>query len=570
MTAAESSRTYGVDDRPSPPTLLFNGLQHLAIIAPIGLVFPTLVARAGALSPEETQSVVAASLLALGLGSILLCQRGRLVGSGFLTPAVFTAAYLPASLAAAAVGGLPLVIGMTIFAGLCEIAFSFLLYRFRALLPAEISGLAVLMIGLILALLGFRLAFGIGPTGHFPAGALAPVPVAIGLGTLAVIVALNVWGSGRLRVFAVLIGVTIAYGAAALVDAVDRDMLQAGMAPGLVRLPALPFVWPAFDPWLAPQFIVGALASALRAMGDITTCQRMNDRAWVRPDFGSIQRGVRADGLATALSGCLGSVGINTFSGSIGLAQASGVAARRVGFAIGGLFMALAFFPPVVALAAAIPPPVTGAVLLFSSTFIIASGLQIIVARLLDTRRILTVGLAIIFGVSHAAFLGFYATLPSWLGTLSSSGLVVSLIIALVLNAVFRIGTSQSRSLTAPVDAELPERIQAFCRDSGAMWGAQRDVMERVFIAALEAAEMALARAVPGSVFQLNLVFDEFFVDASIRYRTAAQTSGPPDEEDGLVVRLSDLPLILIRRQADRLSLTTEGDQSLMRMRFES
>ncbi|MFD1381635.1 hypothetical protein [Fodinicurvata halophila] len=154
----------------SHTTLLLSGLQHLAIIAPIGLVFPLLVLRAADAGAVLQEAMITASLLALGIGSIVLCLRRRALGSGFLCPAVFTAAYLPASLAAAQNGGLALVFGMTMFAGACEIAFSFLLRRLRAYLPVEIAGLAVVMIGLILGLIGFRLLLGLDSHGEFQAG----------------------------------------------------------------------------------------------------------------------------------------------------------------------------------------------------------------------------------------------------------------------------------------------------------------------------------------------------------------------------------------------------------------
>lgn len=571
MAEPETGQGYGVEDRLPPATLVINAIQHVAIIAPIGLVFPALVAHAAAASAELAQAVVAASLLALGVGSILLCMRGRLLGSGFLVPSVFTAAYLPASLAAAEAGGLPLVVGMTIFAGFCEILFSFLLYRFRSLIPAEIAGLAVLMIGLTLALLGFRLVFGLEASGRVDDLPERVPDIVIGLGTFAFIAVLNIWGAGRLRTFSVLIGVAIAYAAAAAIGLVGAAAPGAGGGFGLFRMPQLPLALPAFEAWLAPQFAIGALAAALRAMGDITTCQRMNDRKWVRPDFASIERGVRADGLSTMVSGCLGSVGLNSFSGSIGLAQASGVKSRHVGLAIGIVFVLLACFPPVIALAASIPHPVTGAVLLFSSTFIIASGLQVIVSRLLDSRRILTIGLAITFGISHDAFLGFYAALPSWIGTISSSPMVVSLVLALALNALFRIGTARTVTLTVPVDDQLTGRIQEFCEQSGARWGARREVVERLFGAAIETAELAFAQAPPGDPFELTLTFDEFFLDATVRYRLETPQRPPPAEEEaGLPVNLADLPHLLIRRLADRVTETVDHGFAVMKLRFDA
>ncbi|WP_374446848.1 uracil-xanthine permease family protein [Stella sp.] len=570
MTGAAGAVRYGRDDRLPPLELLLNALQHVAVIAPVGLVFPALVAAAAHLPADDAEAVIAASLIALGAGSILLCRAGRWSGAGFLAPSIFTAAYLPGCLAAAAVGGMPLVAGMTIFAGLCEIGWSFVLHRWRRLLPVEISGLAVVMIGLTLALLGFELVFAVEPGGPFPSEPAQVEVWILGLGSLACIVALNVWGRGPVRTFAVLVGVTAGYAAAAVAGMVDRAGLGVDLTGPLVELPRLLLVLPTFDAALAPHFVIGALASALRAMGDITTCQRLTDRRWVRPDFDSIERGVRADGLSTIVAGALGSVGLNTFSGSIGLSQASGVLARQVGAAVGALFVLLAFCPPVVALAAAMPRPVTGAVLLFSSTFILANGLQIIVARLLDARRILTIGLGTFFGISHAAFLGFYATLPSWLGAVAGSALMLSLVIALALNAVFRIGATRTVRMAVPVDPDLPQRIHALCEEGGAAAGARRDVVDRVFSAAMEAAEIALDAPRPGATFALTLGFDEYFVDATAAFeRSGAVAADTPGDGD-LPVPLADLAMLLIRRQADRVTETTENGRTVLRMRFDA
>ncbi|BBK36591.1 hypothetical protein STAQ_16690 [Allostella sp. ATCC 35155] len=569
MTNGPDGIRYGRDDRLPLAELVVNAVQHIAIIAPVGLVFPSLVAGAAGLSSEGIQAVVAASLIALGIGSIILCHGGRWFGSGFLAPSIFTAAYLPACLAAAQTGGMPLVAGMTIFAGLCEIGWSFVLHRWRSLLPVEISGLSVVMIGLMLGLLGFQLIFELEPSEPFRPG-LEHLDVAVlGIGSLALIMALNVWGRGPVRTFAVLIGVTAGYVAAALGGLVDGGTLSSEGASSLVQLPSLPLVLPTFDASLAPQFLVGALAAAMRAMGDITTCQRLYDRRWVRPDFGSIERGVRGDGLSTIISGLLGSVGLNSFSGSIGLSQASGVLARQVGYAVGAVFFILAFFPPVIAIAAAIPRPVTGAVLLFSSTFILANGLQIIVARMLDARRILTLGLGFFIGTSHAAFLAFYTTLPSWIGTIASSALVLSLVTALGLNAIFRIGITRTVRGVFPVDRELPTQAYELCEAGGAATGARRDVVDRVATALVEAAELALGRSGGAGTFDVSATFDEYYVEVSASFPSGTGAA-VGDAEDELEAALANLPMLLIQRQADRVVETTAAGRTTLRLRFDA
>lgn len=560
--------------RPLPVgALLLNGLQHVAIIAPIGLVFPLLVLRAAQADHALQTAVISASLLTLGIGSLLLCWRGRVLGSGFLAPAVFTAAYLPGSLAAARVGGLPLVFGMTIFAGGCEIAFSFLLRRLRPYLPAEIAGLAVVMIGLILGLLGFRLLFGLeGRGAGMTVAELDRAAVAVGLFALALIVTCNVWGAGRVRTFSMLIGVTAAYALAASLGKVDGTSIDLAMRHRPLMLPRLPLLAPAFDGSLVPPFLVGALSCAMRATGDITTCQKIADAGWVRPDFGSIERGVRADGVGTMIAGALGTVGMNTFSASIGLSQATGVIERRVSLAIGGILVALAFLPPIVGIAVAMPPALSGAMLLFTSAFILANGLAIVVSRLLDSRRILAIGIALILGVSHDVFIDFYTALPDWLRGISGSALVVAMVTALGLNAVFRLGVKRSVRLEATLDEDLLNRVVALCREQGPLWGALRDVMERVTNALTEAVELAFVRGVRGAPFTLHLSYDEFHIVAEIGFAVDAPAESPKDDGDPFVdTRIpSDLEFRLMRHFADRLSFTERDGRLRLHLQFEA
>src|SRR3546814_1381224 len=95
----------------------------------------------------------------------------------------------------------------------------------------------------------------------------------------------------------------------------------------------------------------------------------------------SVQRGLLADGLGTLTAGLLGTVGLNTFSGSIGIATATGITSRRVAFAIAGLFLAMQMLPPVWRLLAAVPLEVAGGVLMFSDCLIVVSGVQVVMTR---------------------------------------------------------------------------------------------------------------------------------------------------------------------------------------------
>ncbi|EIP99408.1 xanthine/uracil permease [Opitutaceae bacterium TAV1] len=569
-----TTEQFGVDDRPPFGVTFFTAIQHLAAIAPPGLVLPVLVARHARADQATMNAMLAGSMLALGIASLLQCGRWRGgLGSGFLAPAIFTAAYLPPCFHAAERGGLPLVAGMMIFAGACEVLLSRVLGRLRPWLPTEIAGLAVTMIGVVLGILGFRLMFGL-PETSAGAGPAMTVGTVIGLCSLAGIFFVNIWGPRPLRIYAVLIVLVVAWAAAAWLGEIDPEALREGFRHGVLGLPRPPLALPQFDAGLAFEFAVTALASSLRTVGDLTTCQKINDPGWQRPDMVSLKRGLLADGLGNMIAGGLGTMGLSPFSGSIGISVATGVKARRVGLAVGIIFIVLAFFPGAIALSTSIPMPVSGAILLFSSCFILINGLQIILSRLLDNRKVLVVGLGLIFGLSRDIFPDFFNHLPL-LAPLAASSLAEALLVAILLNFFFRIGTRMRAQLTlAPGDGAV-DRVHAFCQAQGGAWAARRDVMQRVTLALAEFAETAGEVVEPGREAEIELAFDEFHIDATIRYAGRAlekADAGPgaagPDLADGGELP-ADLSLRIIGRMADRFTSGRQGGMQWLKLGFE-
>ena len=110
---------YGVDETPPLAVTLLSGLQQVGLIS-VYLVFPLLVGREAQLTDAEVIGLLSVSMIAMAVAAILPAMRIGMVGAGFLCPGVFTAAYFAPSLLAAHVGGMPLVLGMTIFGGFVE------------------------------------------------------------------------------------------------------------------------------------------------------------------------------------------------------------------------------------------------------------------------------------------------------------------------------------------------------------------------------------------------------------------------------------------------------------------
>ena len=139
-------RGYAVNEVPPLPHLLVSSLQHVLLMVS-ALVIPILFASQLSGSPEFTANLIAFSMLAAGIGSIIQSAGVPFIGSGYLCPNVCGPSYFSVSLSAAWIGGIPLMRGMIILAGLVEMAIAPLIQRLRKVFPTFIVGLVVAMVG---------------------------------------------------------------------------------------------------------------------------------------------------------------------------------------------------------------------------------------------------------------------------------------------------------------------------------------------------------------------------------------------------------------------------------------
>ena len=563
--------TYGVEDSPPLAVNILSGVQHVGLTS-IYLVFPTLVVQAAGGSADTAAAVVSLTLITLAIATVLQAITVGRVGSGYLCQPDASVLYFVPSLVAAKQGGLAAVFGMTIAAGLFEAAIARVLPRMRVLFPPEIAGLVVLLAGVSTGIVGLRTALGAGAQ-----VAVSPSAndLGIALATLAIMVALNVWGRGPLRLYCVLIGMAAGYaltGAAG--DLSHPNAVAADMAAGpWFAFPDLGHLGWSFDPSLILPFAVAAVAASLKVMGNVTTCQKASDVQWVRPDMRSISRGVVADGLGTAVAGVLGTQGLSSSTGAIGLATATGVMSRSVTWSIAALLLVLAFLPGLGRLFYLMPRPVAGAALVFASTFIVINGLQIMTSRLLDARKTLIIGLALVFGLAVEMFPGMLAILPPAARQAIGSTLVLGTLVGLAMNLLFRIGLRQTVTMTVQPGAVDGDALDQFLDEHGAHWGARRDVIARARFNLAQAID-TLAHSGPASgPLAVEASFDEFSFDVRVSY------DGPPlelpatrpssdevmDAEDGE----RKLAGYLLRRSADRVTATHRAGRSTLAFHFD-
>ena len=277
-----------------------------------------------------------------------------------------------------------------------------------------------------------------------------------------------------------LLGMTGGYAAGWLLGAIgDTEWSRVAAAP-VFALPAFGHHGWSFDPALAIPFAIAAIAASLKAMGNVTTCQKMNDAGWVRPDMQSIGRGVTADGLGSLVSGLLGGHGLNSSTPVVGLSNATGITSRSVAWPVAGILLALAFVPKIGLVLSTMPKAVVGAALVFSSTFIIINGMEIMTSRLLDVRKTLVIGTAIVFGLAVEMNPHLLRILPPAARAALGSSIVVGTLVGLLLNVLLRIGVRRTATIEVePGASDTAKALEEFIEAQGAAWGARRDVIER-------------------------------------------------------------------------------------------
>ena len=117
---------YGLEELPPVLVTIMAGLQQVGVVS-INLVYPLLVFRVIGAPIELVSSLLSMGMFVLAGTTFLQSSRVGPLGSGFMCPMTFSVTYLSPSLLAAKMGGLPLVFGMTIFAGVLETALAPLL-----------------------------------------------------------------------------------------------------------------------------------------------------------------------------------------------------------------------------------------------------------------------------------------------------------------------------------------------------------------------------------------------------------------------------------------------------------
>jgi NCS2 family nucleobase:cation symporter-2/xanthine permease XanP len=433
------------------------GLQGVVLaLAPIVSIV-VITARAGGQDAGYFSWALFAALIIAGALTALQATRFPRFGAGHILIMGPTPNFIAISVLALAEGGPKLLASLTVVASLFYLVLAFWLPFLRRVVTPVVTGTVLMLIAATI------LPVALDRLQDVPAGAPEAAGPTVALVTLVVSTVLFLRASGVWRLWSPLIGILIGSVAAALFGAYEISSVgdaawvgipDSGGFPGFDLTPGSSF-WT-----LLPAFVVVTLAGGVKNVSDSVAIQQTSWRRPRVPDFRLVQGSLNTNGLGILAAGIFGSPPNSVYSGtSVSLIGFTGVAARRIGYVIGGTLFVLAFLPKLTAFLLTLPSPVMAAYIITAIALLFVSGIRTVVQDGLDAQRALVVGLAFSLGMGLDNQTIFADLLGRKWGLLLDNGMLIGALAA-VLMTVFLDLTSPQRRRRLEVElsvSSLPE-----------------------------------------------------------------------------------------------------------------
>lgn len=420
---------------------IYDGFKELGTGKMLILGFQHVFAMFGAtvLVPLLTGLSVSVTLFCAGIGTIwfyIITKRKIpiFLGSSFAFIGAFNSI---------ANGGdkelLPYATLGVVCAGLIYVVLAILFAIFGAkkvmkLFPPVVTGPVIILIGLILA--------GTAVNSASANWILAIIAIAI-------VICVNLFGKGMIKILPILIGILGAYVIGCIVTAIKPDLFGlpwidwsslAGSkivdVPPFVEYTPLRFLFgaQAFDSAIATNaivtFVVVALAAMVEHIGDICAIGATCGKNFIADP--GLTRTLLGDGIGTSIAGLFGGPANTTYSENTGVVALTKVYDPKVMLIAAVMTIILSFVSIFDAFINTIPWSIIGGISMVLYGMISATGVRTIMENKVDytnMRNILITALILVCG------LGFNAN-PLQIGRLTFGGLAVAAVVGIVVNAI--------------------------------------------------------------------------------------------------------------------------------------
>jgi xanthine permease len=391
---------------------------------------PLIIAAAAGLTKEQTAFLINADLFTCGIATLL--QTLGIWKFGIRLPVIqgVTFAAVTPMVMMAKAGGMPLIFGSVIIAGLITLLLAPFFSKLIRFFPPVVTGSVITIIGVSLLPVGVNWAAG--GVGNPQFGSLTFIGVA-GIVLIAILL-INKYFKGFIANIAVLLGLVVG--------------LIVAMPLGLVNFSGVSTAaWVGIDtPFLfgMPQFEAGSIISMILVMlvvmvestGDFLAIGEMVGKELKEED---LTRGLRADGFATMLGGIFNAFPYTAFAQNVGLVGLTGVKSRFVVATSGLILVVLGLFPKVATVIASLPNAVLGGAGIAMFGIVAANGIKTLskVDFEKNPHNLFIVAISVGVGLISVVVPDFFKMFPAWSQTIVHSGITLGSLVAIILNAFF-------------------------------------------------------------------------------------------------------------------------------------
>jgi len=415
------------------------GFQHVLVMYSACIIVPLILGAALKLPKDQLTLIINADLFAAGVATLLQCAGNRFFGIQLpIMMGVTFASVTPMIAIALTPGiGLPGVYGAIIASGLFGLLFAPVMGRLMRYFPPVVTGTVLLVIGISLMRVGIDWSAGGQPTlangGPNPDYG-NPVYLAISLAQLLLILGLNRFAKGFIANIAVLLGVLVGF----VIAFIRGDIVLDGIAetPWFSTIAPFAFGVPTFDAVAVISMCMVMLVTMVESTGMFLALGNMVGRPTTRE---RLVRGLRADGMGAMVGGVFNAFPYTSFSQNIGLVTMTGVKSRYVCMAGALILIGLGLFPKLAYIVASTPQYVLGAAGMVMFGMVTLMGVRILATVDFEQSRynLLIAATSVGIGMIPMVSPMYFHHLPEWSRVFTESGIILTVLTALILNLVF-------------------------------------------------------------------------------------------------------------------------------------
>lgn len=324
---------------------------------------------------------------------------------------------------------LPYATGGVVCAGLVYVVLAALFAIFgpkkiMKLFPPVVTGPIIILIGLILAPTAVN-----GASGNWYLAIVA----------IAVVICVNLFGKGMLKLIPILCGIISAYVVGCIITLINPDFLGLKWIDfstlsntSIFAIP--PFFLPKFELSAVVTFVVVSIAAIVEHIGDIAAIGATCGKNFIADP--GLTRTLLGDGIGTSMAGLIGGPANTTYSENTGVVALTRVYDPRVMLIAACIAMLLSFVSIFDAFINTIPWSIIGGISIVLYGMISATGVRTIVENKVDftnMRNIIIMALILVCGLG---FNTYPIQIPLGSVTLQFGGLASAAIIGIVVNAI--------------------------------------------------------------------------------------------------------------------------------------